>query len=178
MRKIWVISDTHFGHDNVVTKFKRADGSPLRDFKDIVHHDESLILKWNWLVAPEDHVYHLGDFAMSKKHLAVAHRLNGHKRLVRGNHDIFDTKDYIKAGFEEIYGVRVFRPQDLECDTGAILSHIPLHPESVQRWAKNIHGHTHANIVRLENGHPDPRYICVSVEHTNYAPVLLTDLCK
>ncbi|MEJ0025941.1 MAG: hypothetical protein WDN01_07930 [Rhizomicrobium sp.] len=176
MAKIWVISDTHFGHANVVHKFKRADGTPLRDFKNVHEHDETMIRKWNECVRPEDHVYHLGDFAMARVHLATAHRLNGHKRLVRGNHDIFKTRDYLDAGFEEIYGVRVFRPQDQQGKSGFILSHVPLHPGSVQRWARNVHGHTHANVVLDEHGHPDPRYVCVSVEHTGYAPVLLNTL--
>ncbi len=127
MAKIWVIADTHFGHSNIVHKFKRADGSPLRDFKNVHEHDETIIRNWNERVRPEDHVYHLGDFAMARIHLATAQRLNGHKRLVRGNHDIFKTREYVEAGFEEIYGVRVFRPQDQQGKSGFILSHVEKH---------------------------------------------------
>lgn len=169
--RLWVISDTHFGHANIVHKFE-----PPRPFATIHEHDETIIRNWNARVRPEDHVYHLGDFAMNRRYLPIATRLLGHKRLVRGNHDIFKTQEYIDVGFEEIYGVRVFRPQDQQGKTGFILSHIPLHPTSVQRWARNVHGHLHFNRVLDENGHPDQRYICVSVEHTGYAPVLLADL--
>lgn len=174
MIKIWVISDTHFGHQNLVRKFKRSDGSPLRDFDDVRTHDETLIENWNARVRPQDHVYHLGDFAMARSQLATAGRLNGHKILVRGNHDTFRTRDYLDAGFEEILGVRIFRPQEQQ--GGFILSHVPLHPGSLPPWARNVHGHTHANVVCDAQGQADDRYVCVSVEHTGYAPVLLSTL--
>ena len=174
--RIFVSSDPHLGHSNIVHKFKREDGSPLRDFKNIHEHDEAIIARHNAIVRPEDHWYCLGDVVIAKYHLQTIARFNGHKRLVRGNHDIFKTREYIAAGFEEIYGVRVFRPQDQQGKSGFILSHVPLHPASVQRWARNVHGHTHANIVRDEHGHPDPRYICVSMEQINYTPVLLSSL--
>ena len=55
------------------------------------------------------------------------------------------------------------------------LTHIPLHPSSVGRWAKgNIHGHLHANKVMKGWGwfkKPDPRYICVCVEQTEFKPI-------
>jgi calcineurin-like phosphoesterase family protein len=85
-------------------------------------------------------------------------RLNGRKALVRGNHDIFELKLYAKY-FDQIYGVKVF--DDM------ILSHIPLHPESIARWGFNVHGHLHANSMN------DPRYLCVSVEQTDYRPITL-----
>jgi calcineurin-like phosphoesterase family protein len=177
MSRIFVASDHHFGHPNILN-FKREDGSLIRGavFKNSHEHDEVIIAKHNAVVLPQDHVYFLGDVAINRRFLPLVTRMMGHKRLVRGNHDIARTKEYLDNGFDEIYGVRVFRPQDQQGKTGFILSHIPLHPRSVPKWARNVHGHTHANIVRDDNGHPDPRYICVSLEHTDYAPVLLMDL--
>lgn len=50
----------------------------------------------------------------------------------------------------------------------AILTHVPVHPNQLEhRFQKNIHGHMHSK--KLE----DPRYVCVSLEHTGLAPVLL-----
>jgi calcineurin-like phosphoesterase family protein len=110
-------------------------------------------------------------------------RLNGKKRLIRGNHDIFKDADYREVGFESLYGVRVFVDQ-------FILSHIPLHPDCVtDRFRVNVHGHLHSNEVKRtihdlnytdEMTHRlgykpieqiDPRYLCVSVEHTDYSPL-------
>jgi calcineurin-like phosphoesterase family protein len=102
--------------------------------------DEEMVRRWNEVVKDGDKVYHLGDVVMMRSTLPTLARLNGTKRLVRGNHDIFKTKVYLQY-FKEIYGVRVL--EDM------VLTHVPLHPESVtQRWRTNIHGHLHANVVQ------------------------------
>lgn len=174
----FVISDTHFGHTNSWEKFKLADGSPLRPFSSTEEMDETMIERWNAKVSPQDTVYHLGDVVINKKSLPLIKRLNGRKILVRGNHDIFNDNDYRNVGFEQLLGVRVFVDK-------FILSHIPLHPDCVTgRFRVNVHGHLHANQVmqQYDTGfgstfipdigiRPDPRYLCVSVEHTNYEPL-------
>ena len=169
----FVISDTHFGHTNSWEKFKLADGSPLRPFTSTEEMDETMIERWNAKVQPQDTVYHLGDVVINKKYLNLVKRLNGRKILIRGNHDIFRDEEYREVGFEQLHGVRVFVDK-------FILSHIPLHPDCVtERFKVNVHGHLHANEVMRqmevpEMRHlqePDPRYLCVSVEHTNYEPL-------
>jgi len=181
MSRIFVISDTHFGQKSILT-FKRDDGSPLREFSSVEEMDETMIARWNETVRPEDHVYHLGDFSMSRKMLDIALRLNGHKRLVRGNHDEAKTAEYLRVGFKEIHGCRVFRANEQQGIPGAVLTHVPIHPECIPRWGINIHGHLHARRVRLNLGGfvivPDPRYVCVSVEHIDYRPVLLDDILR
>lgn len=170
MHNAFFIGDTHFGHSNIL-KFTRDDGSPLRPFATIEEHDEAIVENWNKVVRPQDKVYHLGDCVINRRCLPILARLNGHKRLVRGNHDIFTTKDFMQY-FEEIYGVRVL-PK-----LGIILSHIPIHPESLSRWKANIHGHLHHHKVKqtVSKGLThleidDPRYINVSCEQINYTPI-------
>ena len=176
----FVISDTHFGHTNSWEKFKLPNGDPLRPFTSTEEMDEAMVERWNAKVRPGDTVYHLGDVVINKKSLHHVKRLNGKKRLVRGNHDIFKDQDYRDVGFDSLYGVRVFVDQ-------FILSHIPLHPDCVtDRFRVNVHGHLHANEVMrtrkvggefaeglgiTEITEVDPRYLCVSVEHTNYEPL-------
>jgi calcineurin-like phosphoesterase family protein len=177
MSNRFVISDTHFGHTNSWEKFKLPNGDPLRPFTSTEEMDETMVERWNAVVRPQDTVYHLGDVVINKKSLHHVKRLNGKKRLVRGNHDIFKDADYREVGFDSLYGVRVFVDK-------FILSHIPLHPESVtERFKVNVHGHLHANEVmrtrtNMVHGYmtglvtePDPRYLCVSVEHTDYRPL-------
>lgn len=178
MSNRFVISDTHFGHTNSWQLFKRPDGSPLRPFTSTEEMDETMIERWNAKVGPHDVVYHLGDVVINRKFLHLVKRLNGKKRLVRGNHDIFKDQDYRDVGFDSLYGVRVFTDK-------FILSHIPLHPDCItHRFKVNVHGHLHANEVmweRATNGgstwhaeyvrEADPRYLCVSVEHTNFEPL-------
>jgi calcineurin-like phosphoesterase family protein len=177
MSNRFVISDTHFGHTNSWEKFKLPNGDPLRPFTSTEEMDETMVERWNAVVRPQDTVYHLGDVVINKKSLHHVKRLNGKKRLVRGNHDIFKDADYREVGFDSLYGVRVFVDK-------FILSHIPLHPESVtERFKVNVHGHLHANEVmrtrtNMVHGYmtglvtePDPRYLCVSVENTDYRPL-------
>ena len=108
-------------------------------------------------------------------------RLNGSKRLVRGNHDIFGTKYYLEH-FKEIYGVRVLNV-DSDNIKGMVLTHIPLHSACItQRYRVNIHGHLHANIMKTKDKYGleriDPLYFGVSVEQIDYTPIELSDLCE
>lgn len=164
MTKTWVIADTHFGHANILN-FKRADGiTPLRDFKSVEDMDQCMISRWNERVSAGDRVYHLGDVAINRKFLWMLGQLTGRLVLVKGNHDIFKAKDYLEY-FDDI---RAYVVQKTKVEgQKLILSHIPIHPESLGRFGVNVHGHLHANKV------DDGRYVCVSVEHTDYAPIEL-----
>jgi calcineurin-like phosphoesterase family protein len=106
-------------------------------------------------------------------------RLNGDKVLIRGNHDIFRDDEY-REYFRELRAYHVMN--------GMILSHIPLHSDSMGRFGVNIHGHTHANRVRRARGvdastgeilysdEIDTRYHCVCVEQTDFAPILFEEV--
>jgi calcineurin-like phosphoesterase family protein len=178
MPAVWLISDTHFGHEKTCTVFKRADGSPLRPFSSAEEMDEYMVKAWNERVRPNDKVYHLGDVAIAKRGLDTLGRLNGDKVLIKGNHDIFKLKDYT-THFRDIRGYHVMN--------GLILSHVPIHEQQLGRFGANIHGHLHANRVMQQHrwGNTeqhdstiDPRYYNVSVEQINFAPILFEDLLK
>ncbi len=181
MPAVWLVSDTHFGHEKTCTVFKREDGSPLRPFASAEEMDEFMVQAWNERVRPTDKVYHLGDVVISRKFLSVLGRLNGDKVLIRGNHDIFRLEDYTEH-FRDVRGYHVMN--------GLILSHVPVHTDSLARFGANIHGHLHANRVMRARGvdtrtgdilyskEIDPRYHCVCVEHTDFAPILFEDVLK
>lgn len=143
--------------------FTGLDGTRVRkDFQNAVEGDRAMIERWNATVTPEDHVWHLGDVTMGNN-LSIIKELNGHKRLILGNHDRCDVRQYREAGFQKVQGYRF-------CDRWAIMSHIPLHPESLGKGRINIHGHIH------ERPAFGPQYRNVCVEQTNYTPVLLESL--
>jgi calcineurin-like phosphoesterase family protein len=79
---IWVTADHHFGHENVIA----YDSRP---FNSIDEMNKTLIERWNEVVKPDDYVYHLGDFALCSRaqEEAIFKALNGHKVIIRGNHD-------------------------------------------------------------------------------------------
>ena len=169
MPAVFLVSDTHFGHAGVC-RFTRNDGcTPLRPWDDAAEMDEAMVAAWNERVRPNDKVYHLGDVVINRRALAIMSRLNGDKVLIRGNHDIFKDTDY-RPYFRELRAYHVMN--------GMILSHIPIHEESLGRFGVNIHGHTHANRV-MKDGVIDTRYHCVCVEQTpDFAPILFEDVIK
>jgi calcineurin-like phosphoesterase family protein len=139
--------------------------------------DEEMVRRWNERVGKNDKVYHLGDVVINRKALGIMRRLNGDKVLIRGNHDIFRDDEY-RQHFRELRAYHVMN--------GMILSHIPLHPESLSRFGTNIHGHTHQRRVMKEvydatydyTSVIDNRYHCVCVEQTDFAPILFEDVVK
>lgn len=168
---LFVISDLHLGHANILNFIIDDAGTKLRpEFKNVDYMDETIIQRWNEVVKPGDHVYNLGDVAMNKRFLHLNLRLNGKKRLIFGNHDIFDYQDYAEAGFQKMMGMRVL--------DGIIFTHVPIHQSQLERFKANVHGHTHSNHVKLDSGHRDPRYLNVCVEQVNYTPVPLEEIKK
>lgn len=152
---IFVISDTHFGHANMLN-FKQADGSPVRTFSCVEEMDEHMVERWNAIVEPSDIVYHLGDvyFGKGYQHL---YRLKGRKRLILGNHDN-PKNEHIQNNFQKIMVWRMF--PEYNCT----LSHIPLHISSLYKTKYNVHGHVHRNSL------PGLEYINASVEVLHYTP--------
>lgn len=169
MTQTFLLADPHYGHAGVC-RFTRADGvTKLRPWSDPEEMNEELIRRHNSVVKPHDRVYMLGDIVINRRYLPILGRLNGRKVLIKGNHDIFKLKDYAEY-FDDIRGSHKL--------DNFILSHIPIHPESLARWTEgNIHGHLHSNRVMLD-GAIDPRYICVSVEHIDFTPIEFSDLKK
>ena len=173
MPSVFLVSDTHFGHQGVC-KFMRNDGvTKLRPFDNPDEMDEFMVKAWNERVRPTDKVYHLGDVVINRRALGIMRRLNGDKVLIRGNHDIFRDNEY-REHFRELRAYHVMN--------GMILSHIPIHEESLGRFGVNIHGHTHANRVMTMGLRSerivDVRYHCVCVEQTDFAPILFEDVIK
>ncbi len=163
MSNVFVISDHHFGHANIL-KFKGLNDKPLRVFDDLNHMHEYMVEAWNSVVRPQDKVYHLGDVIVKANDWKILSRLNGHKRLVLGNHDYPDMKLYAPY-FESVYGTRLIDK--------LLLSHIPVHPFSLGKAIANVHGHVHSNVA---DDHFGLQYINVSVEVVDYKPVSLEDL--
>ena len=181
MPAVFLVSDTHFGHAGVC-RFMRNDGvTKLRPWDNPEEMDEAMVKLWNERVRPNDKVYHLGDVVINRKALSIMSRLNGDKVLIRGNHDIFRDDEY-RQYFRELRAYHVMN--------GMILSHIPIHADSIARFGTNIHGHTHSNRVMRPRGvdvrtgqilysnEIDVRYHCVCVEQTDFAPILFEDVIK
>ena len=170
--KIWLISDTHWGQHNIY-KFLAEDGKTrIRErFRDAYEGDAYMCQKWCELVAPEDHIWHLGDVTMERSSNAKTWFVNkirslpGHKRLILGNHDHLTMNVYKDAGFQKIKGSHKL--------DRLLLTHYPVHPDSIPSWClANVHGHIH------QRPSPAGRYVNVSVERIGYQPILLEEVIR
>lgn len=170
MSNIFLCSDHHLGHQGIIT-FLTDTGAKLRNFSTIEEHDEYIIAKHNSVVGASDRVYFLGDVTFSNKYLPKLHRMNGRKVLIKGNHDILKLSQYVQY-FDDIRGVHQF--------DGMVLSHIPIHEQSLSRWKVNVHGHLHSNRVMCIDVYPsiiDERYQSVCMEQLDdYVPISLEQL--
>jgi calcineurin-like phosphoesterase family protein len=169
MADIWVISDTHFNHNNIIKYCNRPFDNP-----DLMN--EFMVDKWNSVVKPQDKVYHLGDVYMgggySKEDTTrLLSSLNGKKRLILGNHD--NGKDQIlQRCFEKISIWRMFP------EFGLLLTHVPVHESALVKGSRtgqdrtlaNVHGHIH------NNPSPEGPYRCACVEHIDYTPINIEEL--
>lgn len=152
MPEVFLISDTHFGHQKIL----QFEESRIHLGKTVEEHNESLIERWNKAVRQRDTVYHLGDVLFGSQNFPLLGRLNGIKKLVKGNHDGYNAKRYLD------YFVDVQGAMKLE---EFLLTHIPVHPSQKYRYAGNIHGHLHSKVL------DDPFYFNVSCERVNYTPI-------
>jgi calcineurin-like phosphoesterase family protein len=173
MRDIWVISDTHFQHANILT-FRDGTSNELvrgNRFSTVEEMDECMMDNWNSVVKPGDKVYHLGDvmFGSKEEFLPKFKKLNGQKRLILGNHD--DAKWMVKH--EMFAKVDVWR---MFPEFGLLLTHIPVHNSTLGEGRFkgssmiNIHGHIH------QNPSPSEQHRCVCVEHIDYTPINIEEL--
>lgn len=162
MKSIFVISDTHFGHERLLSAVQ-PDGSPLRPFSSVDEMDEALIENWNSVVTPSDTVYHLGDVCIPRSGIKCLLRCNGRKVLFRGNHD---SKFKLKELAEYFDDVRGCFYRD-----GLVFSHFPVHPSNLHGPYKgNVHGHLHCHLIYRDND-IDRRYFNSCVERNNFTPV-------
>ncbi len=154
-------ADTHFGDAHIL----RLRGVL---FADVEAHDEALIARWNETVAPGDDIWHLGDFAAnaSREHVAaVFARLNGRKRLVRGNHD---TNRVLELPWCDppVESLRLALYDAAGVEWRLFLAHYAHRAwPGLWRGARHFYGHTHAQI-------PDTLRSCdVGVDAWDYRPI-------
>lgn len=166
MAEIFVISDTHFWHKNVI----EYENRPFKDLNDM---EEKMVELWNGKVRPEDTVYILGDFSFGniEKTENTLKKLNGKKILVLGNHDsVVRKQKFNKSLFETITNFI----DDKIYDVGFLMCHYPL---AVGDWSKiNLYGHIHSNngshkVDKL----PENSFNCCA-DVNNYTPVNIKDI--
>ncbi len=158
---IFVISDLHFGHKNIVELSRRPE-----------NYNELIIEGWNSVVHKHDKVLILGDvsFVNKKKTKIYLDQLKGRKYLIRGNHDQAGEKWFKDVGFRE-----VLEPIYKQFNHHSVLfTHEPV-LELPKEWF-NIHGHLHGNDHRGVK--PTTRHYDMSVDAVGYKPIRIHEVLK
>jgi len=162
---VYVISDLHFNHPGIL-KMERKQFSLVDD------HNEYVIRQYNSVVGPNDTCYILGDIGFYNVYdlAPLCRRLNGHKIMIRGNHDRFTDREAKELlGFEEVINHPYYY------DDHTILSHEPVREALDNPYVINIHGHIHKTELvkdRCKN------YINVNCHMIHYLPINIELLHK
>ncbi len=162
----YIISDTHFNHENIIKYCNRP-------FSDINNMNKKIIENWNDIVTDEDIIYHLGDFLLGSKYdlMDIISKLKGHIYLVRGNHDRLPVGAYIEAGI-----VVLKNPPIKIDDYKFLLTHRPLSNMRIDDDYINLHGHIHNTI--LSKKYDSNKHMNVSCDVTGFKPLLLKKIKK
>jgi calcineurin-like phosphoesterase family protein len=160
----WIISDTHFFHENIGRYCNRPE-----------NWQELIIKNWNELISLNETVLHLGDFALGKKSNfeALIKSLNGRLFLIQGNHD------HLSQTYCETNGVILFKDSlqiEMEDRVKLIFSHRPIVP--LEKGWINLHGHIHNVPPPPEGSNLGHYHINMSVEVKEYRPWRLRDIIE
>ncbi|MGA2105284.1 2'-5' RNA ligase family protein [Methanoregula sp.] len=161
--EIFLISDLHLGHVNIIRYCSR----PFVP-SDVAEMDSILIANWNYSVSDENYVYFLGDLRYGREARLASEYcelLNGKITFVSGNHDgtIKSAIPFIYLTYEEQEFLLLHDPTDA--------------PASFSGWI--IHGHHHNNDLRaFPFIDPNAKRINVSAEVIGYSPVSLKEICQ
>lgn len=161
---IFVTSDTHFYHNNII----RYDNLPFDNPEEM---NEKIITEWNKRVQPCDEVYHLGDvfFCGKEDAKAIMDRLNGTKHLIMGNHDKHGVQWFYDVGFETV------SKHPIILDSYVQLSHYPPEYTSEDRPNLYLYGHVHNSPDYLSINR---RSACVCCSRWGYAPIMYDTIIK
>lgn len=166
--KTWIVSDTHFGHTNIVGFCHRPED-----------HDQIIMEEWARYVPDDATVLHLGDLCWRGnawfKNMIAPHLTGERKLLIRGNHDKGRYSFYRQSGFKLVRPFSIFY-QTESAYTEVSFSHYPVEGV-VPEGHLHLHGHIHNNGYERDRFVPfKARQINLSVEQTKFRPVHLQTL--
>jgi calcineurin-like phosphoesterase family protein len=151
-RKVWITSDTHYGHTNIcrgVTGWRMPDGSiPIiqtRDFTTLEQMNNAIVNNINFVVGQDDILIHLGDWSFGGFENIQIFRSRivcQEIYLVLGNHDhhIERDRENCRRYFAGVYD---FLRLDYMGRTFELM-HYPISSwNNLGKGRIHLHGHTH-----------------------------------
>lgn len=137
---IYVTSDLHLCHDKDFVYLPRG-------FSSVKDMSETIVHRWNAIIAPQDTVYLLGDVMLYDDDMGIEYlkSLNGNIYIICGNHDTLERqKKFVKC--PNVMGVSY-----ADCirygNYRFYMSHYPTITSNIKKDLNkvfNLHGHTHS----------------------------------
>lgn len=185
----WVVSDTHFGHDNIVGFCHRPED-----------HEQAMIAEWRKAVPDDATVLHLGDLCYKGngrfKNITAKELTGARKLLIMGNHDRQRYSFYKQSGFNICRPFALRFKEDVNPPDGepgmrlvqtfegeghwnwtVSFSHYAWNPDEdgpMRDTDIRVHGHIHNNGYSRDAFVPFIKnHINMSLEQTKYRPVNL-----
>jgi calcineurin-like phosphoesterase family protein len=182
--KVYITSDTHFGHKNIVrgvTNWRTQDGEvPIdstRDFQTIEQMNERLIDGINHFVGQDDTLIMLGDVSFGGfDNIGIfLERLVCHNiHLILGNHDhhIDRNRDFVQGRF---LSVQHYLEVNIE-GQDFVLCHYPLQSwNGLNKGVIHLHGHVHLSPNRkFGNG----KRLDVGMDGNGMDPYSISEIIK
>lgn len=141
----------------------------FRPFNHCDEYHNYIVKKWNEKVKKDDTVYCLGDIVFKKNSLKILNKLNGDKRLIKGNHDIHqndDYSDYFNSVVEKNMTLEIFHNKQ------KYVFNLDHYPSRGSKEVWNLCGHVHGCWKVQKN------IINVSIDCWDYAPVSIDEIIK
>lgn len=166
---VYFISDTHFGHENIIKLCNRP-------FISVDDMNTYMVDKWRETVSNRDKVYIVGDlFYRCKSIESILKSLSGEKHLILGNHD----KSWLSG--HEKYFVSISLVDIVPTSRGnVVLCHYPWVSWPNQKRSYMVHGHIHNSVgdafypYLISNNH----ILNASVEVNGYKPCTIEELIE
>ena len=177
---IYLTSDLHLGHSNIMKHCKRP-------FNSIEEMNNRIINNINDMVRPNDELYILGDLYFGEKQtintFEYAKKIKcEHIHLIKGNHDM-SYEDLLKLNEENKVFESISLYKELKYEKRLfVLCHYPFMDNA---WNKamhgsiNIHGHIHSN-TNYNQEQKDKKILRydVGVDANDYYPVLIDNILE
>lgn len=151
--KYYIISDTHFNHDEIIEYCNRP-----------VDHENKMLSALRAINHSGNILIHLGDLALGNEKIAcekINQEFHQRKILILGNHDSKSASWYMEHGWSFV--CESFKLK--YCGKVICFSHKPQSWDG--DWEINVHGHLH-NL-----GHRDNEYKDLKQWHRLYSPELM-----
>lgn len=134
---VWFISDTRFGHANII----KYDDRP---FNNVTEMDDFIIDGINRVVKADDTLFHLGDFAVCHRRKIAQYRARincKNVHLLIGNHD---THKEVRPFFLTINDILTIKVGN----QAIVLCHYPMESWPKKNYGSwHLHGHVHGSLA-------------------------------